>query len=150
MMFTQENKVHTKRSIIIMVTMFTSLILIIVYSGYTTIKMNQAREDYARALLCNFTIIDVDEDMRSAFYRNGSFLSPNHFFDVNDFISIAHQQNVRILYRVIPDTGRYVYYYFESPIYFENYMAYEREITPPIRYVTPRFDRPVIRLDRIG
>ena len=129
-------------------TSFTLIIVItIAYSGYTTLQTNQAREEYARALFSDFTIIEVREKDRSAFYRNGSFLLPHHFFDVKEFINVANQQNVDILYRVIPGV-RQGYYYFESPIYYENYIAYELEITPPV--IMDWFDRPEINLNRTG
>ena len=132
-------------------TSFTLIILItIAYSGYTTLQANQAREEYARSLFSDFTILEVREKDKSAFYRDDSFLLPYHFFDIEAFIDVAHQQDVQVLYRVIPGVGRYVYYYFESPIYNENYMAYEREITPPIKYVAPRFDMPEINVNRTG
>ncbi len=148
--FGLERKMDEKMMLVSLTSVTAIIILTIAYSGITTLQANQAREEYARALFNDFTIIEVNEEERSAFYRDGTFLSPNHFFDVDEFINVAHQQDVEVLYRVIPGVGRYVYYYFESPIYKENYMAYEREITPPVRYVNPRFGLPEIKLERTG
>lgn len=148
--FSPERKIDNKTMLFSLTSVTLIIIMTIAYSGIITLQANQTREEYARALFSDFTIIEVKEEERSAFYRDGSFLSPNHFFDVEEFIKVAHQQDVEALYRVIPGVGRYVYYYFESPIYNENYMAYEREITPPVRYVSPRFGMPEIRLERTG
>ena len=146
--FTPERKID-KRFGLFVLTSFTLIIVItIAYSGYTTIQTNQAREEYARALFSDFTIIEVKEKDRSAFYWDGFRVSPIHFYDVKEFINVAHQQEVEVLYRVIPGVGRHLYYYFESPIYFENYRVYEREITPPV--IRDWFDRPEINLNRTG
>ena len=130
------------------VTSFTLVILVIVYSCSITIQTNQAREEYAKALFSDFTVIEVKNTEKTAFYRDNSFLSPYHFYDVQEFINVAHQQDVNVIYRVIPILEVYVYYYFESPVYDENYMAYEREITPPVLY--NRFGLPEIVLERTG
>ena len=146
--FTPERKMEN-RFRLLSLTSFTLIIVItIAYSCITTIQANQAREEYARALFSDFTIIEVKEKDRSAFYRDGSLVSTIHFFDVKEFINVAHQQEVDVLYRVIPGVGRHLYYYFESPLYFENYMAYEREITPPV--ILDWFDRSEINLNRTG
>ena len=147
--FTQR-KIDNRIGLLSLTSVTLIIMISIAYSGYATIQANQAREEYARSLFSDFTIIEVREKDKSAFYRDGSFLLPYHFFDVEAFIDVAYQQDVEVLYRVIPGVGRYVYYYFESPIYNENYMAYEREITPPIKYVTPRFDMPEINYQRTG
>jgi len=148
--FTPERKIDKRFGLLSLTSVTLIIAIAIVYSGYTTLQANQAREEYARALFSDFTIIEVREEERSAFYRDSSFLLPYHFFDIEEFINVAYQQDVEVLYRVIPGVGRYVYYYFESPIYNENYLAYEREITPPVRYITPRFDMPEIGLERTG
>ena len=134
----------------IAITSFTLVILVIVYSCNITIQTNQTREEYAKALFSDFTIIEAEDTEISQYYRDGFFVAPIHFFDAEEFINVAHQQDVKTLYRVIPSPDGFIYYYFESPIYNENYRVYENEITPPVRYVSPRFGLPEIVLERTG
>ncbi|MCW4014172.1 MAG: hypothetical protein NWF07_14460 [Candidatus Bathyarchaeota archaeon] len=146
--FTSEKIIGKKTGLFTVLSVSLVILVAITYSGYTTIQMNLAREDYAKALFSDFTIIEVKNTEKSAFYRDGSFLSPHHFYDVQEFINVAHQQDINIIYRVVPSIDGYIYYYFESPIYYENYMAYEIEITPPVWY--NRFGLPEIVLKRTG
>jgi hypothetical protein len=135
--FVPDRDINTRTMIVSTTVTTLAIILIVTYSGYATIRENQSREEYARNLFIEFKIVEINEQQRSAFYRDGELLGPLIFRDANEFMKVARQQDVHVLYRVA-DYGRWVYYYFESPVYYENYMVYEVEITPPIRSIYPK------------